>query len=209
MRESILFLHLDYGYLCSFCGGHVRCCAYITSSPKGGGVLLTKYDNWCYILRGRLKTSQDHKTRPRVHLIGSQGVKLFLLKDLFKFSNCVLWEFEFFYIVKILVLDLFCFQIWVFNFCHNVSFTFKVLFQFKFLSFLTISFLEFGAIWVLSFVVIWVFPHNMVWDLSQEEFLSFDADLKFCQNFHNWDIWFLSQLEVLSFITIFFLLLSQ
>ena len=37
------------------------------------------------------KTSRDRKTRPRVHLIGCRGLKLFLPKDGFKFCqnlNC-------------------------------------------------------------------------------------------------------------------------
>ena len=33
------------------------------------------------------KTSQDCKTLPRVHLIGCQGVNLFLPKDCFKFGQ--------------------------------------------------------------------------------------------------------------------------
>ena len=122
------------------------------------------------------------------------------VKRIWGFKYCEYFSFRSFF-----------FQIWVFNCCHNLSFTFRVLLQFNFLSFLTISFLEFGAIWVLSFVVIWVFFTIWFEICHKKSCWVFGAiwDLKFCHNFHNWDFWFLSQLEVLSFVTIFFLLLSQ
>ena len=117
------------------------------------------------------------KKLPRVHLIGCQGVKLFLPKYSFKFCQNLnfqflsyLSQFQFLVFITIQVLG-FCF--WChylsFDFCHNISSVFS---QFELLCFVTI--------WVwfccnLSFVTIWA--------LSQFEFLSFVTIwVDFCQN---------------------------
>ena len=79
------------------------------------------------------KTSRDCKTLPIVHLIGCQGVKLFLPKDFLKFGqelsivrNKTLSEFK------------------IYEFHKHLSYC--VLSQFKFLSFATIIFFEFCLI---------------------------------------------------------------
>ena len=117
--------------------------------------------------------------------------------------------------------------IWVFEFCHNLSFW--VLSQFEFCHIL--GNWDFFLIWVLSqneflsFVTIWVFEfyHNLsFWVSSQFEFhpnLSFwDSSQLKCLSFitieflsfikmwvfefhHNLSFWVLSQFEFLSFIT--------
>ena len=122
-----------------------------------------------------VKTLQDCKTLPRVHLIGCRGVKLLWLKDFFVCQKLSCQDKIFLSFVTI----------WVLSFCHDLSFC--VLSQFECLSFLTIwicknlSFLvapfsvfEFDKIWsfqlshlkFLSLVTIWVF------ELFQFKFLS-------------------------------------
>ena len=140
-------------------------------------VQLSTVWSWVQFLLGYMykKHRENREKLPREHLIGCQGVKMFLLKDHFKVSFVISWDLSWF------------------MFCHNLSFwvlshfqLFLVLSQFEFLSLFTI--------WVLPH---FEFCHNFsfvtIWFLSQLDFL------KFC---HNLTFWVLSQFEFLSFVTI-------
>ena len=90
-------------------------------------------------------------------------------------------EIQLFFLKDVTITTLFSFvTIWVFEFCHNLSF--KVLSQFVFLRFVTIwvfsqfEFLSLVTIWVLSFATIrfFEFCHYLSFQvLSQFEFSSF------------------------------------
>ena len=119
-------------------------------SSKKNYLLQTNLSTKCrYILsvRALLNIARIAKSCPQEHLIGFQGVKLFLLKDV---TITTIW---FLFTFKLLIFI----TIWVFGFCHNLSFW--VLSQFEFLSFVTIcgfqfchnlSFFSFVTVWVLS-----------------------------------------------------------
>ena len=96
----------------------------------------------------------DRKTLPRVHLITCQGVKLFFIITHLNFSHKLRF-------VTIQVLSQVQFlshvTIWVFEFCHNLSFW--VLSQLQFLSLTRCDF--------LSFIIIFF--------SSQFDFFSFDS----------------------------------
>ena len=70
------------------------------------------------------KAFKNHKTLPREHLIGCQGVKMFLLKNPFKIFSSLKWRFV----------------------------TIEVLLYFEFLSFRVLS--QFGFCRILSFRVL-------------------------------------------------------
>ena len=87
-------------------------------------------------------------------------------------------------------------SIWVFEFCHNLSFWF--LWQFEFLCFVTIWVFDVGHdLTFLSFVTIWLFElcHNLTfWVVTIWLF-------EFCHNLSSVTIWVLSQFEFFSFVT--------
>ena len=77
------------------------------------------------------KTLGDRKRLSREHLIGYQGVKLFIPKDFLKFCQkfsfqdlnfWVLSQFEFWVLLQFEFLSLV--TIWFFDFCHNLIFWF-------------------------------------------------------------------------------------
>ena len=156
------------------------------------------------------KISENRKTLPREHLIGCQGVKMFLLQDPF----WVLSQFEFSSFVTISVLSHLSFWFFLsqFVFCHNFSFvTTRVLSQFEFCPNLSLVItwvfsqfefchnLSFVATWVLSQVV---FCHILsFWVLSHFLFLSF-ITIRVFDLCHNFNFWVWSQFELLSLITI-------
>ena len=148
----------------------------------------------------------DRKTLPRVHLIGCQGVKLFLLKiQFFKLSK------------KLSCQKLIIVSIWGLR-CHNLSFTrFVTIFfewqkmfvewpkHFEYLSFVTFWVFELQILnlWVVLF---WVFELCHIWSFNT--LLVFE----FCHIliFWVWSLWdlfsyvkfrFLSHLDCLSFVT--------
>ena len=96
------------------------------------------------------KTSQDHKTLAQLHIIGCQGVRLFLLnytlKVFFLLINLVFSQFGFWVLSQFVVFSFFL--------LHN--FTFRKLSLFEFLLRLQFGLLSFFTIWVLRFVTIWV-----------------------------------------------------
>ena len=164
------------------------------------------------VFQGHLfnKHRENYKTLPREHLIGSQGVKMSLLKDHLKYF-CHKLIFVIIHVLSQLV----------FEFCNNLSFW--VLLQFEFLSlvtiwalqqsFVTISVFEFCHyfnFWVsspfefLSFVTIGVFEfdYNLsFWVPSQFEFFFF-ISVGVLDFHHNLNFWVLSQFEVFIIIKI-------
>ena len=130
------------------------------------------------------KHCENCKTLPREHLIGCHGVKMFLIKDPFKFSFLLKLRFVIFPVLSQLGLISFV-TIWFFEFCHNLSFVQFRLFE------IFCSQLEFCH--NLSVVTTWllsqfVFCHNLgchnfsfvtTWVLLQ---------FKLCQNLSFW-VW--------------------
>ena len=163
----------------------VRCCSWLS-----------------HVQFGR-KTLRGRKWLPQIHLIGCQGVKLFLTKDfcqklffLIEFKFLSLSQFEVLNFVTVWVFEIFPTLIWILP-------------KFNFFSFVTIQVFEFCcnlSFWVcltikvLSFFTVYVyqFCHNFsFWVLAQFTqlhnllnrryhnwyFFGFVAFLKFCHIF--------------------------
>ena len=94
----------------------------------------------------QLKHRENRKTLPREHLIGCQGVKMFLLKDYFKVFVFTNWDLSYF------------------KFCHNLSFWVLSLFQFS----SSVTILVLSHWFFLIFSSQFDFCHNLI--LSQFDF---------------------------------------
>ena len=122
-----------------------------------------------------LKHNKNRKTLPREHLTGCQGVKMFLLKDPFKF--CLLHNFRF-VIFQILS------QVNFFYFCHHLSpqvfVTIWFLSQFEF-------FVTTGVLSQFNLIIIQLFSLPFLdFELGTIWFFGFHHNLSFfSQSHHN------------------------
>ena len=94
----------------------------------------------------RRKHCENRNMLPREHLIGCQGVKMFLLKDHFIgfFFFSFLYKFRFVIFRVLSQLEFLSFVIiWVFEFFHNLSFWVLSHFEFLFFTFKVLSQLVF------------------------------------------------------------------
>ena len=146
-----------------------------------GPYFAPQVNHCCLFIKGtyvHIKHCKNREKLHKEHLIGCQGVKLFLLKyvTISTVTTAIVTTVP----IWVLLLKKNFFTIWFFEFCHNLNYEFCLNLSFWVLS--TIFFFSFVAIWVIDFghnLSFWVCHNLSFWILSQFGALSFVKKIVF------------------------------